>query len=163
MTFPPVWRRVNHFFLPPVRALLCYSRVKATVQDVCSTRFQRAFPARSEYAVFGPERLEGQKECRNTSYVLVMYKIIKVPVPEISTSSRGHELSNQFGNIYRGGSFLGDFPLPPPTSISSTPYWILSRALTCKPNQLPKCIRLPYPIADDFTYPEEFQLHRKQK
>lgn len=47
-------------------------------------------------------------------------------------------------------------------SISSTPYWILSRALTCKPNQLPKCIRLPYPIADDFTYPEEFQLHRKQ-
>lgn len=56
---PLVWRRVNHFVLPPVRALLRYSRVKAPVQDVCSTRFQRAFPSRPEYAGFGPERLEG--------------------------------------------------------------------------------------------------------
>lgn len=35
--------------------------VDATVQDVCSARFQRAFPARPEYALFGPERLEGSR------------------------------------------------------------------------------------------------------
>lgn len=44
----PLWIRGSHFILALVRARLCYSRVKATIQDVCKPRSQRALPARPE-------------------------------------------------------------------------------------------------------------------
>ncbi|CAO2593080.1 hypothetical protein LEMLEM_LOCUS7090, partial [Lemmus lemmus] len=44
----PLWIRGSHFILAPVRARLRYSRVKATIQDVCKSRSQCALPALSD-------------------------------------------------------------------------------------------------------------------
>lgn len=88
----------------------------------------------------------------------------ELPLFQISTSSRGRELPNsvrkyfprrQLPRIFPPRSFL-------PRYLFYTLLGFLQGIAHVNQTNFPNALSCPCPIADDFTYPEEFQLHRKQ-